>query len=117
MQTIQVHLFPTICIDFKMSPEPDYRLAAHVFQPDQMNHLDHKQQKCWTWIGPVILRGGGIGRTDAKRAVSRRTFGGIQQTMKTDLAKGQEVTNRLNIRESGTVTQLNLRVGIMGFGF
>ena len=71
-------------IHFKMSPEPDYRLAAHVFQPDQINHLDHKQQKCWTLIGPVILRGGAIGRTEAKRAVSRRTF---QQTMKTDLAK------------------------------
>jgi len=27
-----------------------------------------------TWIGPVVLRGGAIGRTDAKRAVSRRTF-------------------------------------------
>ena len=50
-----------------------------MFSDLQTTELVESQKKdcvssCSTCIGPVVLRGGAIGRTDAKRAVSRRTF-------------------------------------------
>ena len=58
-----------------------------------------------------------MGRTEAKRAVSRSTLGGIQRVThnETGSCKRLKIKNRLNVGHSGTVAQLNLRIDTFGF--
>ena len=75
-----------------------------------------KAKKDWvssfsTWIGPVVLRGGAIGRTDAKRAVSRRTFevqDVFDSCFHSRLIRNHKIKNRLYVRQAWAVTKLNL---------
>lgn len=57
-----------------------------------------------------------MGRTEAKRAVSRSTLGGIQRVThnETGSCKRLKIKNRLNVGHSGTVAQLNLRIDTLG---
>ena len=63
----------------------------------------------------MILRGGAIGRTEAKRAVSRRTFKGFffEKQLQVVWERKQWNKNRLNVWQSGAVAQLNLRIDIL----
>ena len=65
----------------------------------------------------MILRGGAIGRTEAKRAVSRRTFKVLGIFLEKQLQavgeRKQWNKNRLNVWQSVAVAELNLRVDIL----